>query len=157
MGIIIERAAEAQVPQLVELWQEFMDFHRPLDPRFPMRPEAPASYEKYVRENMRKPDWLVLVALDGGRVVGAATAQISRYAPIFERETYGAINEMAVSESRRRQGIGEALLEGAFEWFRSRGIDRVELTVAASNTVGYPFWRKHGFKDYSHHLYRDLK
>jgi len=153
----IATATEAHVPQIVELWREFMDFHKDLDPRFPLRAEAPASYEKYLREQMQSPDWLVLVALEGDAVVGLTVAQIGKYPPIFERESNGYISEMAVKSGHRRAGIGERLLEMAFEWFRSRGIDRVELSVAARNPVGYPFWRKHGFRAYAHRLYRDLK
>jgi GNAT superfamily N-acetyltransferase len=153
----ITTATEAHVLQIVELWQEFMDFHKDLDPRFPLRPEAPASYEKYLREQMQSPEWLILVAVDGGAVIGLTTAQIAKYPPIFQRETYGIISEMAVRGNRRRKGIGERLLTRAFEWFRSREVGRVELSVAARNPVGYPFWRKHGFKDYTHRLYRDLK
>ncbi len=157
MGIIIERAAEAHVAQLVELWQEFMEFHKDLDPRFPLRADVTALYENHLREQMCSADRLVLVALDGDVVVGLTTCEIAKYAPIFRREFCGFISEMAVKSGRRREGIGEGLLERAYEWFRLRGIDRVELNVAARNPVGYPFWRKHGFKDYAHRLYRELK
>ncbi len=153
----ITTVTEAHVPQIVELWQEFMAFHKDLDPRFPLLAEAPASYEKYFREQMQSPDWLVLVALEGDAVVGLTVAQIAKYPPIFQRETCGYISEMVVRGDRRRKGIGERLLAMAFDWFQSQGIDRVELSVAARNPVGYPFWRKHGFRDYVHRLYRDLK
>ena len=156
MAIEIATASETHVPQIVELWREFMDFHKDLDPRFPLRAEAPASYENYLREQMHSPDWLVLVALDGDTVVGLTVGQIMKYPPIFQRETYGYISEMAVKSDRRRQGVGELLLAKVFEWFKSKGVYRVELSVAARNPVGYPFWRKHGFTDYTHRLYRDL-
>ena len=52
----ITTATEAHVPQVVDLWQEFMAFHKDLDPRFPLRAEAPASYEKLLREQMQSPD-----------------------------------------------------------------------------------------------------
>ena len=33
----ITLATESHVPRIVEVWQEFMNFHKELDPRFPIR------------------------------------------------------------------------------------------------------------------------
>jgi len=48
------------------------------------------------------------------------------------------------------------MLNEMLAWFRSLGIDRVELRVASMNTIGYSFGRKHGFADYMYIMYRDL-
>ena len=106
----------------------------------------------------RAEDTLVMVALDESRVVGFSVSQINKYAPIWvERETYGFIDTIAITSDYRRQGIGEQMLDRIFEWFASRDIDRIELSVSASNQVGYSFWRKHGFRDFMHRLYLDKK
>ena len=38
-------------------------------------------------------------------------------------------------------------------WLKSKGVNRVELEVTAQNTIGYSFWKKHGFQAYMHRLY----
>ncbi len=43
----ITEARENHIPEIVELWKEFMDFHRDIDPRFPMRKDAHTNWEKH--------------------------------------------------------------------------------------------------------------
>jgi GNAT superfamily N-acetyltransferase len=71
----------------------------------------------------------------------------------FKREKFGAIDMMAVTARYRRRGIGTTILGKILDWFRSQNIDLIELSVASGNKVGYPFWKKHGFKAYLHRLY----
>jgi ribosomal protein S18 acetylase RimI-like enzyme len=158
VAIEIIKATESHVPDTVELWREFMDFHKDIDPRFPMREDAHVSFEQHIREQMEAEDTLVTVALDESRVVGYSVSKVNRYPPIWgERETYGYIDAMAITSDYRRKNIGEQMLGRIFEWFASQDIDRIELSVSARNRVGYSFWRKHGFKDFAHRLYLDRK
>ena len=158
MAVEIARATEAHVPDMVELWREFMDHHRDTDPRFPMREDAHTGFEQHLRELMGAEDTLVLVALDVSRAVGFSISQVNKYPPIWvEHEMYGFIDTMAITSDYRRKGIGEQMLGRISEWFASRDIDRIELSVSARNHVGYSFWRKHGFKDFTHRLYLDKK
>ena len=158
MSIEIVEAKGSHVPDMVELWIEFMDHHKDIDPRFPVRDDAHIGFEQHLRELMGAENTLVLVALDDGRAVGFSISQVNSYPPIWvERDKYGFIDTMAIMADYRRQGIGEQMLDRIFEWFASQDIDRIELTVAAKNQVGYSFWRKHDFRDFAHRLYLDRK
>jgi len=148
-------ATDSHVPGIVEVWKEFMDFHKDIDPRFPMSKNAYVNWEKHLRDLMKSEDALVLVALDEDPVVGYSISLISKYPPVFERETYGFIASMAVQSNYRRKGIGERMLGKIYEWFELLNIDKIELTVTAKNQIGYSFWKKHGFQDYTHRLYLD--
>jgi len=150
-------ATEKHIPEIVELWKEFMDFHKDIDPRFPMRKDAHLEWEKHLRELMKSEDTQVLVVLDKNQAVGYSVSQINKYAPLWECETYGMIDTLAVKSNYRRKGIGEQMLVKIMEWFKMYNVDRVELSVAARNQVGYHFWRKHGFRDYIHRLYLDIE
>jgi len=144
---------ECHIPEIVKLWEEFSRFHEPFDPRFPMVDNARSGYETHLRESLVAEDTRVLVALDEGRVVGYVMAMIRKSAPVWKRKRYGYIEEMAVTASSRRHGVGSLLLKVVLDWFKSENLDMIELSVAAKNKVGYSFWKKHGFKDYLHHLY----
>ena len=85
-------ATDKHIPEIVELWIEFMDHHKDIDPRFPMRTDAHLNFEKHLREIIDSEDTQVLVILDDDRVIAYSVAEISRYAPIFERESYGAFS-----------------------------------------------------------------
>ena len=88
-------------------------------------------------------------------MVGYSIAETGRYPPVLERQTYGLISDMAVKSGYRRRGIGEQILAEMYKWFESRNLERIELSVAAKNKIGYSFWKKNGFKDYIHRLYLD--
>ncbi|UCH43761.1 MAG: GNAT family N-acetyltransferase [Dehalococcoidales bacterium] len=155
MDVIL--ATDSHVPEIIDLWKEFMDFHKDIDPRFPIRGDAPLEWKKHLRGLMQSENVLILVAIDENQMVGFSISLINRYTPIWKREFYGAIDSIAVKSEYRRQGIGEQLLVKIFEWFESLKIDRIEVSVAARNQVGYSFWKKHGFQDYTHRLYLDRR
>ena len=151
----IALATHFHVPEIVELWEEFMDFHRSVDSFYTRSQDASVSFGKRVEESIESDDSRVLVALEEGRVVAFSIAHIVKLPPVFERKTNGYISEMAVRPHYRRKGIGERMLAKIYEWFESRNIDRIELRVVVGNQIGYSFWKKHGFTDYVRVLYLD--
>jgi ribosomal protein S18 acetylase RimI-like enzyme len=60
-------------------------------------------------------------------------------------ERYGYINNIYIAPSRRGQGLGEELLRQADEWFRSRGVKTVRLTVTSSNGGAIALYEKSGY------------
>ncbi len=55
------------------------------------------------------------------------------------------ILNMAVSQARRRNGIGSKLLESALEFSRTAGSARAYLEVRSSNGPALAFYARHGF------------
>jgi ribosomal protein S18 acetylase RimI-like enzyme len=149
----IVTAQENHISEILNLWEEFVQFHKSFDPRFPMKDDVRSSYETELRGAMAAKDTRVVVALDDGTVVGYVLAVIRKSSPAWQRERYGYIEDMAVTASCRHHGTGTQMLEKILDWFKSENLDMIELSVASKNTVGYSFWKKHGFKDYLHHLY----
>lgn len=146
-------AAESHVCEIVEMWKDFMDFHRDIDPFYTRKKDAHKNFKTYVQELIQSDDAQVLVTLHNGRVVAYSISTIQKHPPIYLDDTYGFISDLAVDPAYQRKGIGETMLRRMFEWFASRNIKRVELRVAAKNQIGYTFWKKHGFQDYEHVLY----
>lgn len=155
--IEIVKAEERHFSELSEVWKEFMDFHNRIDPYLMRKEDGHIIFINYIRELVAKPEEnLLLVALDGGHVVGYSLSTVAKRAPVFEQQVYGLISDMAVAGSHRRKGVGEKMLAEIFEWFRGKGIKRVELSVVHGNPVGGHFWKKQGFKDYLRRVYRDI-
>jgi ribosomal protein S18 acetylase RimI-like enzyme len=148
-------ATESHVRGIVRLWIEMTDYHKNLDPFFTRREDGHVNYEKHLRQLMKSEDHQILVAVDHDEVVGFSLSMIARHPPVFRSDKYGLISDLAVKYGRQRKGVGGKILERIFEWFDSRGIDRIELYVASKNAMGYSFWKKHGFKDYMHTLCLD--
>jgi ribosomal protein S18 acetylase RimI-like enzyme len=80
-------------------------------------------------------DGTLLVAADGGQPVGLAVLVGTTEAELG----------MLVRADRRREGIGDALVEAAVAWARGRGVRRVVLHVFPHNVGAIALYRKHGF------------
>ena len=61
-------------------------------------------------------------------------------------ERYGYINNLYVSPERRGGGLGRELMKQADEFFRSRGIRRVRLTVTHNNESAVELYRACGYQ-----------
>ncbi|KAK3206203.1 hypothetical protein Dsin_020249 [Dipteronia sinensis] len=59
---------------------------------------------------------------------------------------FASINNLAVKESDRRQGHGEALLRGAIEKCSTRKVFRIYLNVDPTNTAAMNLYKKFGFQ-----------
>jgi ribosomal protein S18 acetylase RimI-like enzyme len=156
MKATIRRARPDDVDALTKLWKEFIDFHTPLDAFFTRSENGHEHFAEFVQENLDNPDWLILVAEGDDEVVGYCISLVMQYPPVFEVERYGFVQDIAVTESHRRAGVGTMMLEDTLEWFRTSEVSRIEVHVSAANPVSQAFWRKHGFNPYIDRLAREI-
>jgi ribosomal protein S18 acetylase RimI-like enzyme len=155
-AVVIRKATEADVPGIVELWKEFVDFHAVRDPYFTRSASGHENFAKYVAERMRKESDIVLVAEAAGCLVGFCVAGIVQRPPVYEISECGGIDSLAVTEGYRRRGVGNRLVEEARRWFIGRGVRRIEVGVLMENRTAGSFWRKMGFRPYFEKMYLDL-
>jgi GNAT superfamily N-acetyltransferase len=148
--IEIRNATKEDLDEIVELWKEFMDFHRDKDR------DGHKKFKDFLSENLDDPDWLVMVAIEADRPVGYLMATVLEYPPVFETKRHGFVQDVAVTEVARRHGVASALFEWAERWFRQRGLTRIELNVAACNEISQSFWKRMGFKDSIHRWAKDI-
>lgn len=118
---------------------------RPLDPDRDARPLheliehafsqhwnwTPMTFESFWRRAAGREDFdpgLSLIAMRGDEYVGASwnITKIDR----------GWVQDLAVHESARRKGLGEALLRHTFKVFKDKGWDKVGLGLDAGNVTG---------------------
>jgi putative acetyltransferase len=102
------------------------------------------EHEKAILDEFHHSDRaLMLVALDGGKLVGELTIKaISSRKAIRHVATLG----MSVAAGHRRTGIGRQLLDNALEWAPTAGIRRVELYVYARNEAAIKLYESAGFQ-----------
>ena len=92
----------------------------------------------------------LLVARDGGRIVGALTLVVYRI-PTGLR---ARVEDGVVDESARGRGIGEALTREAVERARAAGARYVELTSHASRPAANRLYQRLGFELRETNVYR---
>lgn len=160
MIFTIRPGTEDDLPEMLRLWREMMDFHAELEPRFrPLpSPEGERAWEKHLRENVWGNDeWGVFVAEEDGKLLGHIVGMLRDQVPVFEPERYGYITDVVVDPEARRHGVGEALFEALRAWFRERGASHIQLQVAHNNSTSQAFWRAMGCTDYTDMLWYDLE
>ena len=153
--IEIRGALKSDIAGMIVVWIEFMDYMTDLDSIFRATDEGHIHFKQYVEKTIDDDDHLVLVAREKGIVTAFSISQIKTKSPLLKHKRYGYIGYMAVSSGFRRNSIGESMLKEIQQWVSSRKLERIELNVVANNIMGYAFWKKHGFADYKHALYRN--
>jgi len=136
------------VPEIIEIWKELMDFHKELDAFFSRSATGHERFAEFLTSNMEKEDSCVLVAADGEHIVGYCQATISKYPPVLVREKYVEIFDMAVTKKYQRQGIGRMIIDALRRWYADKDVDRIELKYLTANKSAEEFWTKMGFKPY---------
>ena len=87
--------------------------------------------------HLRDPDALIL-AVDGDEIVGTVIAGWDGWRCRLYR--------LAVAPSRRRAGIGGALISAAEERFRVLGGTRVDAMVLDDNVAAHGIWAANGYR-----------
>jgi ribosomal protein S18 acetylase RimI-like enzyme len=148
MTIRIRKSRPEDATSLADLWHEMAVFHARQDPYWRIRPGCKKGYASYIQEVAKAKDKAVFVAHNGGKIVGFILVQLASRARVFVEKDHGLIVDLAVAQAYRRQGIGEKLLARATRWFKSQGVDTIEVRVATANSVSTGFWKKMGFDPY---------
>jgi GNAT superfamily N-acetyltransferase len=95
-----------------------------------------------VRWLLASPQGTILVADDGGEVVGLAT--LYRDFPSIRHGWRCWLQDLVVTPSRRSQGVGRALLDAATEWARQRGCTYLMLDSGTGRKDAHRFYLREG-------------
>ncbi|MFI7602837.1 GNAT family N-acetyltransferase [Actinoplanes sp. NPDC049681] len=128
MGDVVLRTAESrELGAVLRFWLAAAEnTSRPVD-----SPAAVAAL------HLRDPDALIL-ALDGDEIVGTVIAGWDGWRCHLYR--------LAVAPSRRRAGIGRALLGAAEQRCRALGGIRMDAMVLDDNEAAHDIWAAHGYR-----------
>jgi ribosomal protein S18 acetylase RimI-like enzyme len=154
--VVIRTATRRDVPAIVKLWEELMDFHQARDPLFTRARNGSRLFAKFVEENIRNDAACVLVATVDGKIVGYCQGMLEQHPPALAKPQYGQILDFLVTADCRRAGIGEQMFEALCDWFRAEGIRRIEVRHSTANESAARFWPKMGFTPYLQTLFREL-
>jgi ribosomal protein S18 acetylase RimI-like enzyme len=128
VGDLVLRAADAhELNAVLAFWRVAAENdHRPAD-----------TVAAVAALHLRDPDALILAA-DGDQIVGTVIAGWDGWRCHLYR--------LAVAPSRRRAGVGRALIAAAEERFRTLGGTRVDAMVLDDNERAHRIWRACGYR-----------
>ena len=152
----IRPAIPSDIPRLLELWTEFMDFHVPFDSAYARSGDAADNWVKYVKSKFSDDNCRLFVAETTGQVVGYVGAVVKEYPPVFEVLKYGFIEEIAVTRVFRQRGIGGQLADAAVNWLQSTGVTELNVKIDVANEASMALFRGKGFEARSQTLTRKL-
>ncbi len=115
-----------------------------------------SGYGRFLASQLHDDDVAVLVAEQGGEVVGYVYAALEPRSWKELRDAAGFIHDVAVIEPSRRSGIAGALVEAAVEWLRGRGAPRVVLWTAERNEGAHALFARLGFRRTMVEMTREL-
>jgi len=153
---VIRAVTRRDIPAIVGLWEELMDFHRARDPFFTRSHNGSSIFARFIEENIHNDAACVLVATVDDKVVGYCQGILDRHPPALAESDFGQILDFGVTAEHRRAGIGEQMFQELCEWFRREGIHRIEVRHSTCNEIGERFWPKMGFKPYLQTLFMEL-
>ena len=152
----IRPARPTDIPRLVELWTEFMDYHVKFDPAYARSEVAVENWVKYVESKFCNPDCQLFVAEKEGQVVAYAGAIVKEYPPVFEVLKYGFVEEIAVTREFRRTGIGKRLVETAEAWLHAAGVTQIDVKIDVENEASMALFKGRGFAPRSQTLTKKI-
>lgn len=144
---IVRAATLGDYDSMCTLLGQVDELHRLNAPWLFCKPSTEPRSKDFFEQLLGSEDAAVLVADAIGQVVGVATA-LMRSSPdfaVFRTQTWGVLDNIAVSKSWRRRGVGTALTQNAERWVQGRGAKWIELGVYEFNASARSFYQTLGY------------
>ena len=143
----IDKPTLADLPQLLQLWEEQDKFHNQLDPDYYVpyetrRTEIEGEFPKLIQED----DPHIFVAREGDKVVGFINfgKEHEPYSDTKIKE-FGELKELIVTEASQNKGIGAALITAVEDYFREQGILDMKIQCSSFNKTALALYEKRGY------------
>jgi ribosomal protein S18 acetylase RimI-like enzyme len=143
---------------VLAVWREMADDHAAYDPhRWHWARDAESHIRSRFAELMDRPEAVQLVAVGrNGQVIGFCSGGVRSLPPVFATQCVGEISDLAVTEDRRRHGVGMAILRAMFTELARQGAEEVRLSVAIQNKPAVGLYRKLGLHEVSFSMSKRL-
>jgi ribosomal protein S18 acetylase RimI-like enzyme len=147
----IRLATPEDYGELCRVLEEVDAHHRRALPDVYRRPDGPARSREYILGILHSEEAALFVAEAGGQgrpVIGVVHIAIRETPdiPLLVPRRYAVVENLIVSRTHRRSGIGRALMTRAHQWALTRGVTEVELTVWEFNAEAIAFYGELGYR-----------
>jgi phosphinothricin acetyltransferase len=141
MATTVRPATRADLARMTEIYNHYV-VTTPIT--FDLEPVTPEQREPWFHEHSEPPRYRLLVAEDGGRVVGFAGTGRFR-----DRAAYDTTAETTIycAPEATGRGVGAALYSALFKALRGADLNRLVAGITISNDASVALHRRFGFSD----------
>lgn len=135
-NITIRQAAPVDLDALSVLFDGYRQFYG--------RDSDLAAAKQFLSDRLRHAESVAFIAYDGINPAG-----FTQLYPSFSSVSLGRIfilNDLFVSQSGRRKGIGSALISAAVDYAQAAGAIRLALSTAHTNTSAQALYESKGWE-----------
>jgi GNAT superfamily N-acetyltransferase len=158
MEVEARPAREADIPELSRLVAGIASYHESIDSRAHFDWDEIRNAPTWLKAVLQRDHHAIWVTDHGaGRLVGYLWVHLRRDHHGYLPRVRGYISHAYMDEAWRGKGLMRPMLEMASEWFLSKEISVVTLTVLHRNWLGSAAWYKAGYEDWTHERRIELK
>ncbi|WP_438422329.1 GNAT family N-acetyltransferase [Aquimarina macrocephali] len=128
---------------LLDFEQKIIEAERPMDPT--LIQDKKISYYS-VKDYVLSDHTEVVVAEIEGEIVGSGYGQIRDRKNFFKQKQLGYIGFMYVKDQHRGKGVSQKIIKYICDWFASKNLEEIRLTVYDQNPRAIRAYEKVGFK-----------
>ena len=141
----VRKASRADLTATADLVVRMKRLNNEFDPLFAVVEDARKRAEHYISNSLGARDKLLLVAVEGDKVVGMIRAEM-RERLFYEPSREGYISDFYILPEYRRKALGHDMLERASSELKSMGAQMVVAEVPSQNEIALKFYTKRGFR-----------
>ena len=157
MTIAVRHAERADAAVLYRAWQALRQHYNESDRRIMLAPVSQPEFAAGLDASISRRGAATLVAVDGKRLAGFATASVAANQPDRLPERYVTIGYLWVEPQQRRAGVARQLFEAISAWARTQeGVIHFEMPVLETDAGAAEFWRSIGFTPFIKRLWAPL-
>jgi ribosomal protein S18 acetylase RimI-like enzyme len=153
--VIVRRAKKEEIEIVASMLSRMYRLNSEFDPLLQVPEDLEERMKKSIEISMFNDNFIVLVAEEEGKIIGAARVKI------VDREFYlpekeGIIEEIYVHPAYRKKGIGEAIIKYIQKELLSKGVKLVSAHFPAKNIIAISFYKKLGFIEEHYHFIKNI-
>jgi ribosomal protein S18 acetylase RimI-like enzyme len=122
--------------------------HHDFDPQrfIAATPRTEHGYASFLETQLEEPNIVILVAEQGGEVIGYTYAGVEGYDYMALRGPAGVLYDIVVDPVHRGHGVGRMLLDATLAALEARGVPRIVLETAERNEPAQRLFTRAGFR-----------
>ena len=148
LALQIRRARKEDLGAVADLIVRTKRLNNEFDPLFAVVPDVKSRAERHVTDSIETRDRLLLVAVDGSKVVGVLRAEM-RERLFYEPHAEGFVTDFYILPEFRRKALGNEMIQRAAVELKKMGAQIIVADVPAQNEIANKFYLKRGFRSLS--------